>query len=63
MTIEYVLLLIAIFGISLKLFVSAPKEAFQKAGPRLGARIEMQIATGTGFKKGTASAIQWEPEQ
>lgn len=51
MSLEYVLLMICIFGIGLKFFTSAPMDAFKEAGPRLGARVEMHLATGTGFKQ------------
>lgn len=50
MTIEYILLMICIFGIGLKFFASAPLDAFKEAGPRLGARVERHLATGNGFK-------------
>ncbi|MBC7740837.1 MAG: hypothetical protein H7061_01475 [Bdellovibrionaceae bacterium] len=30
--------------------MNAPKTGFQKGGVRLAARVETQIATGTGFK-------------
>lgn len=50
MTIEYLLLLICVFAIGMKAFVSAPKAAFKEGAPRLGARIEKQIATGDGFR-------------
>jgi len=59
MTIEYVLLLIAIFGVALKAFISAPADAFRESGPRLGARIEQQLMTGSGFKP-KGSNIEWE---
>jgi hypothetical protein len=49
MTIEYVLLLVAVFMFGLKAFVSAPSEAFRSSGPYLAARIEQQVATGDGF--------------
>ena len=50
MTIEYILLLIVVFGIGLKVFVSAPMDAFKESAPRLGARVEKQLETGAGFK-------------
>lgn len=50
MTIEYILLLVVVFGIGLKVFVSAPMDAFKESAPRLGARIEKQLETGAGFK-------------
>ncbi|MFN8845874.1 MAG: hypothetical protein ACK5W9_03410 [Bdellovibrionales bacterium] len=34
---------------ALKVFVSAPMTAFKESSPRLGARVEKQISTGTGF--------------
>ena len=49
MTIEYVLLLIAVFFIGLKFFMTAPTEAFKNSGPRLAARVEQQLSTGNGF--------------
>ncbi len=62
MTIEYVLLLIVVFGFGLKAFVSAPAEAFKNAGPRLGARIEQQLATGDGFKP-NGNPVGWEEDK
>lgn len=50
MTIEYVLLLFVVFFMVLKAFVAAPGKAFRESGPRLGARIEQQLATGDGYK-------------
>ena len=61
MTIEYVLLLIAIFMFGIKAFVSAPSEAFRTSGPRLAARIEQQLATGDGFAP-DGRVIEWESE-
>ena len=51
MTIEYILLMVVVFMFALKVFVSAPMTAFKESAPRLGARVEKQIATGTGFKR------------
>lgn len=50
MTIEYVLLLIMGGMIFMTALIKAPKIAFEKGGVRLAARVETQIATGTGFK-------------
>ena len=50
MTIEYVLLLFAASFLVLKVLISAPTKAFHDSGPRLGSRIEKQLATGAGFK-------------
>lgn len=58
MTIEYVLLLTAMFMLVLKIFISAPSEAFQKAGPKLGARVERQLETGNGFRP-NGKPTQW----
>jgi hypothetical protein len=58
MTIEYVLLMIAILGIGLKAFISAPSEAFRGSGPRLGARVERQLDTGQGFKP-SGNRLEW----
>ncbi|MEK6555250.1 MAG: hypothetical protein AABZ31_08420 [Bdellovibrionota bacterium] len=52
MSTEYVLLL-GIYGfILLGAFVGdkGPGATFQEAGPRLGARVERNLATGRGFK-------------
>ncbi len=62
MTIEYVLLMIAIFAVGLKTFTTAPKEAFRKAGPALGARIEKQLTTGDGFRP-QGTRLAWEPDR
>lgn len=51
MTIEYVLLLVVVFGIGLKTLTSAPANAFKNSGPRLGARVEKHLATGRGFQQ------------
>lgn len=50
MTIEYTLLMICVFGIGLKFFTSAPMDAFKESGPKLGARVEKHLVTGSGFK-------------
>lgn len=63
MTIEYVLLMIMGGLIFAKALISAPKVAFEKGGTRLAARVETQIATGSGFRPypggGDANAIPW----
>lgn len=61
MTIEYVLLLFAVFFIGLKTFISAPGKAFKESGPKLGARIEQQLTTGDGFKP-NGSSNGWQGE-
>ncbi len=59
MTIEYVLLLIAVFFVGLKFFMTAPADAFRNSGPRLAARVEQQLATGNGFVD-KAKYVSWE---
>lgn len=63
MTIEYILLLVAVFAISLKFFVEAPKNAFKESAPRLAARVEKHLLTGTGFKQKNGRSIQWIGEK
>lgn len=48
--------MVVVFGIGLKVFVSAPMDAFKTSAPRLGARVEKQLATGSGFKN------EWEQQ-
>lgn len=52
MTTELVLLLCMFAFITGPVFYgeNGPIRVFQKSGPRLGARLEQQIATGRGFK-------------
>jgi len=61
MTVEYVLLLFAVFFIGLKFFVEAPSDAFKNSGPRLGIRIERQLMTGDGFHP-PGKQNQWDKE-
>jgi hypothetical protein len=50
MTIELVLLMIVTLFVLLTFSgKSGPGAVFQESGPRLGARIERQLATGRGF--------------
>lgn len=54
MTIEYVLLL-ALFAVAMAgSVIHGPKNAFDNAGPKLGARIERHLITGDGFMPGGA---------
>jgi hypothetical protein len=68
MSTEYVLLL-GIYGfILLGAFVGdkGPGATFQEAGPRLGARVERNLATGRGFNNGVTGQkiIRWsEPKK
>lgn len=63
MTTELVILLSITMFIILGAF-KAPPEAFKNAGPRLGARLEIQIETAPGFQqlsrsKGLANPVHW----
>lgn len=58
MTIEYVLLLVVIFMIGLKSFISAPRSAFLNSGPKLAARVEKHLVTGRGFSK--VHDVKWQ---
>jgi hypothetical protein len=62
MTVEYVLLMFAVFFIGLKFFVEAPKDAFKNSGPKLALRIEKQLITGDGFKDRDGKRTTWSPE-
>jgi hypothetical protein len=50
MTIEYVLLMVMGGVLFMSALIKAPKKGFEQGGVRLAARVETQIATGTGFK-------------
>lgn len=50
MTVEYVLLLVIGGVLFMGTLMKAPKKAFEQGGARLAARIEVQLATGTGFQ-------------
>lgn len=65
MTIEYILLLVALTFFGLKVLVTAPINAFQESAPRLALRVEKHLMTGSGFDKVQAGqAIRWqEPPQ
>lgn len=56
MTIEYVLLLIIGGVVFMTSLLKAPKIAFEKGGVHLAARVETQLATGSGFKPYPAGA-------
>ncbi|OFZ28660.1 MAG: hypothetical protein A2622_06115 [Bdellovibrionales bacterium RIFCSPHIGHO2_01_FULL_40_29] len=55
MTIEYVLLLVMGGVVFMSALIKAPKVGLEKGGVRLAARVETQIATGSGFKPYTGS--------
>lgn len=62
MTLEYVLLLVATVALCFRFMVEAPKTAFRDSAPRLGARVERHLATGTGFKSNKKARSKWAPE-
>lgn len=49
MTLEYILLLVIGGVMFMSALMKAPKTAFEEGGVRLAARVETQIATGSGF--------------
>lgn len=61
MTIEYILLMFAVFFIGLKFFTEAPKDAFKNSAPRLALRVEKQLITGDGFEP-NKKKNEWSPE-
>jgi hypothetical protein len=50
MTVEYVLLLVMGGVLFMGTLLKAPQKAFNQGGVRLAARVETQLATGSGFK-------------
>ncbi len=64
MTIEYVLLLIVGGVTFMGALIKAPKTAFEQGGIRLAARVETQLATGSGFKaypgNSNDGAVPWK---
>ena len=67
MTIEYVLLLV-IGGVTfMGALMKAPKTAFEQGGVRLAARVETQLATGSGFQpykpNANDGAIPWQRQE
>lgn len=60
MTVEYVLLMVMVFAIGLKFFSSAPMDAFKESAPRLGARVEKHLASGSGFKGKNNAPLAWD---
>lgn len=60
MTLEYVLLLamFVVFGLG-AVFKDGPYSAFQKGGPKLGARVEYHLITGDGFSNNSSVSTDW----
>lgn len=62
MTIEYVLLLISVTMVLVKVVAFGPRRAFHEAGPKLAARVESQLATGTGFQAKGKQLPSWSDQ-
>ena len=61
MTIEYVLLLFMFVFLVLGGFIrdGGPRRTFETSAPRLGARLERDIATGAGFNAKDGERNKW----
>lgn len=63
MTVEYVLLLSLFVFLVMGSLVNGPQKTFDKAAPKLGARVEKHLITGDGFlvQSGNGGArLKWE---
>jgi len=60
MIVEYILLITAFVLMMMKITYYAPLAAFEKAGPRLGARVEKHLATGRGFSENPRRSVNWK---
>lgn len=60
MILEYILLLTAFVVLLFKVIYTAPADAFSKAGPKLGARVEKHMVTGKGFSDEGVMPTQWK---
>jgi hypothetical protein len=58
--VEYVLLITAFVVMLLKITYFAPLNAFNEAGPRLGARVEKHLTTGRGFSELSHRKADWK---
>jgi|JI61114C2RNA_FD_contig_31_2430909_length_455_multi_3_in_0_out_0_3 hypothetical protein len=61
MTVEFVLLMVVVFSVGFKFLAKAPMSAFSKSAPRLGALVEKNLATGTGFRDHNGNVVTWQP--
>lgn len=59
MTVEYVLLLSLFVLFFMGAIIKGPTNAFNNAGPKLGARVEQNLMTGTGWKHKNNDAVEW----
>ena len=50
MTVEYILLVTIGGLVFMSALMKAPRDGFNKGSTKLGARVETQLATGSGFK-------------
>jgi hypothetical protein len=57
MTVEYILLIAMFVFVVMGALVSAPQKTFEKAGPKLGARVEKHLITGQGWGKSDGSSV------
>lgn len=60
MLVEYILLITAFVFILFKGVYSVPQQAFSKAGPKLGARIEKHLETGRGYENAIEGSPEWK---
>lgn len=60
MTVEYILLLSVMFMFGIKMFVSMPVNTMKQSAPKLGARVEAQLATGRGFESKQVTNTSWK---
>ena len=61
MTLEYVLLLSLFVLLVMGAVTKGPMNAFENAGPKLGARVEKHLTTGVGFVS-LGEGMRWEEE-
>jgi hypothetical protein len=59
MVTEFVIILTAMLVV-ISLFVNTLKATFKGSGPKLGARVEKQIETGSGFPVEASGGFGWE---
>jgi hypothetical protein len=63
MTVEYVLIVSLFVFLVMGALTSTPLKSFDKAGPKLGARVEKHLSTGDGFgpsQGGQVSEQKWQ---
>lgn len=60
MTLEYILLLSLFVIFFLGAIIKGPHNAFINTGPKLGARVEQNLMTGTGWRTMDGKEIEWK---